>query len=79
MKITLLYFARLKAGAGVGSETIETDCSTVEALYLERQRAHGLDLPFAQIRAAVNESFCEGKTRLKAGDVVAFMPPMSGG
>lgn len=79
MKVTILYFARLKAMAHVDCETVETPPVTVEELYKERQQAHGLDLPFGQIRAAVNESFCGGETLLGDGDVVAFMPPMSGG
>lgn len=79
MNVTILYFARLKAEAHVDRETVETDAVTVEELYQNRQQAHGLDLPFSQLRAAVNESFCEGGTELRDGDVVAFMPPMSGG
>ncbi|MEY3001585.1 MAG: hypothetical protein RL648_1799 [Verrucomicrobiota bacterium] len=79
MKLTILYFARLKEAAGTDFQSLETACSTVEELYAALAREQQFGLPFDQIRAAVNETFCDGSTLLKDGDVVAFMPPMSGG
>lgn len=79
MKLTILYFARLKTQAATDSEVIETELDRVDDVYRFLQRERGLELSFNEIRAARNEHFCDGSTLLKDGDVVAFMPPMSGG
>ena len=79
MKVTVLYFARLKATSGIPFEEVETDCQTVGELY----QFLGLDgptgMPRDQVKPAINEVFCDYNSNLKDGDVVAFMPPMSGG
>ena len=79
MKINVLYFARLKSLKGISSETVETDCQTIDELYQQL----GLDklegLSKEQVKPAVNEAFCDYAAALKDEDTVAFMPPMSGG
>lgn len=79
MKVTVLYFARLKSLKGTSSETIESDCRTIDELYQHL----GLDeldgMSREQLKPAVNEAFCKYSTTIEDGDTVAFMPPMSGG
>ena len=79
MKITVLYFGQLKEDAGTASESFEIDASTVAKLYDQLKKRHGLTIPFENLRAARNETFCKGTETIRPDDVVAFMPPMSGG
>ena len=79
MKITVLYFARLKAERGAPKEEVETRCRTVGELYDSLGLGGPAGMPRDQVKPAVNEKFCTFETELNDGDVVAFMPPMSGG
>ena len=79
MKITVLYFGQLKQQAGTASETLEMDDAPVAELYRQLKKRHGLSMPFENLRAARNETFCKGTEVIRADDVIAFMPPMSGG
>lgn len=79
MKVTVLYFAKLRSIKGVSSESVETRCDTVGDLYRELGLAGDEGLPMSQVKPAVNEAFCEYETPISEGDTIAFMPPMSGG
>ncbi len=79
MNITVLYFAQLKQNRGLAEESVETDGGTVGGLYQSLAEQHSLGLPIEQIRTARNEVFCRPETPLEDGDIIAFMPPMSGG
>ena len=79
MKITVLYFGQLKQQAGRASETLEMDDAPVAEVYRQLKERHGLSMPFENLRAARNETFCKGTETIRADDVIAFMPPMSGG
>ena len=79
MKITVLYFGQLKEEAGTASESLEIDASTVAKLYDQLKETHGLTMPFDNLRAARNEIFCRATETVRSDDVIAFMPPMSGG
>lgn len=79
MKVTVLYFGQLKEEAGTASESLEIDASTVAKLYDQLKQRHGLTMPFDNLRAARNENFCEATETVRPDDVIAFMPPMSGG
>ncbi len=79
MKITVLYFGQLKEEAGTASESLEIDASTVARLYDQLKERHDLTMPFDNLRAARNEIFCKGTETVRPDDVIAFMPPMSGG
>jgi molybdopterin synthase sulfur carrier subunit len=82
VKIRVLYFAGLREALGLAEEEIELPATvrTVDDLsgylsarhevYAER-RAH--------VRMARNEAFADGAERLGDGDVVALIPPVSGG
>jgi sulfur-carrier protein len=79
MKITILYFGQLKEQAGTDKEVIDSKTNTVSEIYQQLKERHGLSLSFKNLRAARNETFCEGTDTIRDNDVIAFMPPMSGG
>ncbi|GJM11455.1 MAG: molybdopterin synthase sulfur carrier subunit [Lysobacteraceae bacterium] len=79
MKVRVEYFAQFGQLSGCDNELVETDASTVSALYHQLRRRHGLPEPGPAIRAAVNDEFADWERPLCVGDVIAFLPPVSGG
>lgn len=79
MKVTVEYFAQFGQLSGCANERVDTDATTVSALYLQLRQRHGLPESGPAIRAAVNDEFADWGRPLAEGDVVAFMPPVSGG
>lgn len=83
--ITLLYFARLRESLGSAREelALPADVSTLEALrghLATRGGAWAEEMaPARKLRAAVNQNLVQGDAPLKAGDEVAFFPPVTGG
>ena len=81
----LLFFAWLKTRAGVGEEDVTPpgNVHTVGDLvaWLET-RGPGYVAAFADksvVRVAVNQEYRDFSAPLKAGDEVAFFPPVTGG
>lgn len=79
MNITVEYFARFGELAGCQQEQVSTDAATVAELYQQLQRRHQLPPRSPSIRAAVNNAFTDWSQPLAENDVVALMPPVSGG
>ena len=79
MMITILYFGQLKEQAATDKEVIDSKAKTVSEIYQQLKERHGLTIAFDNLRAARNEIFCEGTDPVREDDVIAFMPPMSGG
>ena len=85
MKVKLLYFAALREQLGTASEEIELPAGvgTVAALRSHlRGRGGAWELALAEqklVRAAVNQDMAPPTAALKAGDEVAFFPPVTGG
>jgi molybdopterin synthase sulfur carrier subunit len=79
VRVEVLYFASLRDAAGVGSESFDSDARDLAGVYAERQAAHGFSLPRAQLRVAVDGAFADWGDALRAGSVIAFIPPVSGG
>ena len=81
----VLYFAWLRQRAGVGEEEVSPPPEVRDVGGLMRwlaARSPGHASAFAdpaQIRAAVNQDFCGPDHPVKAGDEVAFFPPVTGG
>jgi molybdopterin synthase sulfur carrier subunit len=78
VSITVLYFAGMKDIAGCAQETV--------ALYPDSTRLfdaltarYAFGVSQAQIRVAINGHFAAWDAPLQNGDVVAFIPPVSGG
>jgi len=83
--VTLLYFASLRESLGCSRENVAlpVGASTVSMLIADlRNRdpkwsdAFGPDKRF---RVAVNQHMADLSTPIKAGDEIAFFPPVTGG
>ena len=81
--IKILYFASLAETLGLKSEELEADDGDVAAL-LDTLRARGEPYTSAfggdaKVLSAVNQEMASTETAIKAGDEVAFFPPVTGG
>jgi len=76
--IEVLFFAELREQAGTEKAQVEVSEITVQELKEEHLSEYNL-LTINQAMVAVNEEYAEDDTILKDGDVVAFIPPVSGG
>lgn len=85
MKVKVLFFAALREQLGSPGEEIElpSGVSTVAALRTHlslRGGAYEKALGGKTlIRTAVNQDMVQATARIKAGDEVAFFPPVTGG
>ena len=85
MKLKILFFAGLREQLGSSGEEIEVpaDISTVAGLRSHlRSRGGPYEKAFADkslVRIAVNQDMVPATARIKAGDEVAFFPPVTGG
>lgn len=76
--IEVLFFAELRDQAGMEKVNIDADKITVKQLKDEHLKKYDF-LTLHQAMIAVNEEYADEETLLHAGDVVAFIPPVSGG
>jgi sulfur-carrier protein len=85
MKVKVLFFASLREQLGTAAEEIELPAGvgTVAALRSHlRGRGGAWELALADgklVRAAVNQDMVPPSAPVKAGDEVAFFPPVTGG
>jgi len=85
VKIKLLYFASLREKLGKSGEEIELPAgvATVAALRSHlRLSDDAYETVFSEkilLRAAVNQDMVQPAAAIKAGDEVAFFPPVTGG
>ncbi|MGQ0509372.1 MAG: molybdopterin converting factor subunit 1 [Betaproteobacteria bacterium] len=85
MKLKILYFASIREKLGTGAEEVELPAGvvTVEGLRSHlRERGGAWAQALAEgklLRMAVNQEMVQGATLVKAGDEVAFFPPVTGG
>ncbi len=79
MRISVLYFAGLRAAAGVASEELQSDAASLTALYEELRARHGWSFAQTSLRVAVNDELVPWTRAVQEGDVIAFLPPFSGG
>ncbi|UCG98728.1 MAG: molybdopterin converting factor subunit 1 [Burkholderiales bacterium] len=85
MKVTVLYFARLREAVGRDRETLELPAgvTTVGALrrWLVSRGAPwaGAFTEVKRIRAAVAQDMAADEVQLSDGVEVAFFPPVTGG
>jgi len=82
MEITILLFATLKDQAGKGRVALNVHGEAVTVTDVRRALAAEFPVLEPHLRtaiAAVNEEFAYAGDPVKAGDRVAFFPPVSGG
>jgi molybdopterin-guanine dinucleotide biosynthesis protein A len=77
--LTIQYFAILREQAGRSAETLQSRAPDARALYEELRTLRQLQLRPEQLRVAINDAFGDWSQPLKAGDRVAFLPPVAGG
>jgi len=85
VKVKLRFFASLKEQLGREAEEIDVPAgvATVAALRTHLVKRGGeWQVAFAEkrlVRAAVNQEMAPAAAAIKAGDEVAFFPPVTGG
>ncbi|HXZ18648.1 MAG TPA: molybdenum cofactor biosynthesis protein MoaE [Candidatus Acidoferrales bacterium] len=81
MRVQVLFFGRLKDIVGRAEESAELpEGSRVEDVFaLYRSSYPALAGLRPSVTASVNQELAEWKAALRAGDEVAFLPPVSGG
>jgi molybdopterin synthase sulfur carrier subunit len=81
LTLTILYFAALRELLGVTEERVEVQSlHSIAELAVELARRHPpLEPHLGSVRFAVNEVFVASSAPLQSGDVVALLPPVSGG
>lgn len=79
--IKVLFFARLRER--LGSDGVEVnDCADLSALKQQLLADHpewASELDRPNILVAINQDLVNSNVQLKAGDEVAFFPPVTGG
>ena len=84
MNVKVLFFAGLREALGVGSESVDLPAGigTVGALRDSLAARGGAWAALAttkNLRSAVNQQMVGPEAPVKAGDEVAFFPPVTGG
>lgn len=79
MSYRLLYFASLAEATGVGEEQLESSLVDPRLVYEKLCQRYGFPLATTSVRLAINGEFAGWDRKLKEGDEIAFLPPVSGG
>ena len=80
--VSVLYFAALRDLSGTGEEAVNLPslpCSVDQLLQALIARHDALAGRLQSVRVAVDEEFAELSRELVGGEVVALIPPVSGG
>ena len=81
MQVRILFFGMLKDLAGRGSDLLNLpEPATLSDVFIHYEKiTPGLGEFAASIAISVNQEFAGPDARLKEGDEIAFLPPVSGG
>ncbi|MBI3483926.1 MAG: MoaD/ThiS family protein [Acidobacteria bacterium] len=80
MRVRVLFFGRLKDITGCAEDWAELDDGAIlDDLFARYGRQFPALAAFRpSLVASVNEEFAEWRVALRAGDEIAFLPPVSG-
>ena len=81
MRVKVLYFARAREATGSSEESAEIGDGSTAGELLETlvRRNPKLQEIRSCLVLAINQEYADGSARLKEGDEVALIPPISGG
>jgi MoaE-MoaD fusion protein len=81
MRVRVLFFGQLKDIVGLAEDAAElAEGERVEDLFARYGQRYPELVRFrSSVVASVNQDFADWRSRLAAGDEVAFLPPVSGG
>ena len=83
MKVKVLFFARLREQLDSSGEDVDladgAGVATLRAQLASRSAAWREALEARNLRIAVNQDMASADQVLRAGDEVAFFPPVTGG
>ncbi len=85
MNVRVLYFARLREEMGIAQEMVDlpAPASSVKSLRAQLAARGGASAnalaPGKAVRCSVNQDIARDDTPVKAGDEIAFFPPVTGG
>ncbi|AYV68662.1 molybdopterin converting factor subunit 1 [Niallia circulans] len=74
----ILVFAYLQEQLGTSELELDWEAQTVQTFKEAFQQSYGID-SLDQVMIAVNEEFARGQSMIQKDDVVALIPPVSGG
>ncbi len=79
-RVEVLFFAAAREATGTSSVRLDVaPGTTVDALAATLRARFPKLAAVGAVRFAVGERFADGSTTVADGDVVAFIPPVSGG
>jgi len=85
MNVRILYFARLREDMGLSQEMFDLpaaacDVKSLRAQLVARGGTSAAALGSGKaVRVSVNQDIARDDTPVKAGDEIAFFPPVTGG
>ena len=79
MRIRLKYFASIRERLGRREEEVDVPAGASVAQVWDRLVAECPTLAGQHYRPAVNQEYTDSEHRLKDGDELVFIPPVSGG
>lgn len=79
MRVSVLLFAGLRTAVGSQQLAFELPDGATVRQAAERLEAEHPEVSLRGVMCAVNESYATPASALTEGDVVAFLPPVSGG
>ena len=78
MQISIKYFASLRELMGEASSVVDIE-ESVSVSDLWQSLTESKNIEFDNVMMAVNMEYVKSEHQLKAGDEVAFFPPVTGG
>ncbi|MCZ6803497.1 MAG: molybdopterin converting factor subunit 1 [Proteobacteria bacterium] len=78
MQISVKYFASLRELMGEPGSVVDVD-ESVSVSELWQSLTKSKNIEFDNVMMAVNMEYVKSEHQLKAGDEVAFFPPVTGG